>query len=468
MKLKELLPVLAVMWLAATAVHAQTETLLHVFTNSPDGANPVGGLVLAGGTFYGATRNGGSAGDGAVFAMNADGTGYRVLHNFTNDPDGAQPSSALVLAGDTLYGATAMGGTNNFGTLFALNTNGDSAGYAVLYNFNVYSNGVLPSGRLTLTGDTLYGSALGEGYGNPGWGTIFSINTNGSNYTALYNFSTPHGSPLTNDDGEQPASGVVLSGGTLYGTAYGGGTNGYGTVYSVQTNGADFTVLHAFTNNLDGAYAQGGLTLAGTTLFGTTEIGGTNGNGIVYAINTDGTGYHVLHDFDTNGMDGLRPFVGMTFRGNTLYGTTRSGGSSGHGTVFAINTNGSSYTVLYAFATNTPDGANPESELLISGNTLYGTTEAGGGAGAGTVFALTLPLAITSFNLAGSNAVINAADGLSGDTCTVLMSTNPATSLSQWLPVASSSLTNTGGFSITATNAVNTGLGQQFYILQEQ
>ena len=73
---------------------------------------------------------------------------------------------------------------------------------------------------MVLDGGTLYGTAAGDGYGNPGWGTVFSVQTNGNNYKALYNFTTPHGVPLTNDDGEQPGSGVILAGGTLYGAAF--------------------------------------------------------------------------------------------------------------------------------------------------------------------------------------------------------------------------------------------------------
>jgi len=453
--------------LPASPVEAQIVTLLHNFTNSPDGANPVAGLLLAGGTLYGTTEHGGSNSVGTVFAVNTDGTGYTVLHKFADEPDGSHPLAGLVLSGDTLYGATGNGGTNGYGSLFSLNTNGD--GYAVLHNFNVFSNGVLPNARMALAGDTLYGTAAGNGYGSPGWGTVFAINTNGSNYTALYNFTTPHGSPLTNADGEQPDSGVVLAGGTLYGAAYGGGMYGYGTVYSVPTNGDSFTVLHAFTNNPDGAYLQGGVIVAGGRIFGTTEIGGTNGKGTVFVMNVDGTGYAKLHDFQTNGVDGIDPWASLNCFGGTLYGTTRLGGSGGKGTVFSINTHGTGYTVLYNF-TNSPDGANPESDLLFAGGVLYGTTEAGGSSIWGTVFGLQLPaLQITSLTMVGTNLVINVANGVAGGVYAVLTCTNVTRPLSQWTPVVTNTwMTNGGNFTITATNAVNPATPQQFYILQAQ
>ena len=468
MKLRILVLTAALLAMEAAPLPAQTVTWLHSFTNSPDGATPFASLLLAGGTLYGTTEKGGPASVGTVFAVNTDGTGYRMLHDFTDEPDGSHPLAGLVLSGNTLYGATGNGGTNGWGTLFSLNTNGDSYGYAVLYNFNASSNGVLPNARLALAGDTLYGTASGAGYGSPGWGTVFSVNTNGRNFTALYNFSTPHGLPLTNTDGEQPQAGLLLSGGTLYGTAYGGGTNGYGTVYSVQTNGTNFTVLHAFTNTPDGAYPQAGLALARDTLFGTTEAGGTNGKGTVFAIDTGGTGYRVLHSFATNGLDGVNPYAALTLSGHTLYGTTRIGGSSGHGTVFSIQTNGAFYSVLYDF-TNTPDGSEPESALVLSGNRLYGTTDAGGSSIWGTVFGLALPVPdITSLSLAATNVVINAENGVAGGTYTVLMSSNLALPLNQWTPVATNVLTASGIFTLAATNAVNPAALQGFYILQTQ
>jgi uncharacterized repeat protein (TIGR03803 family) len=447
---------------------AQTDAVLYSFTNGSDGADPVAGLLLANGRLYGTSSKGGPATDGTVFSVNPDGTGYRVLHGFAGPPDGAHPLGKLALAGNLLYGTTSGGGSNSFGTVFALNTNGDAYGYAVLYHFNPSSNGVMPSAGLTLAGGTLYGTASGAGYGNPGWGTVFAINTNGVPYTALYNFSVPSGTPLANADGEQPLSDLVLSGGKLYGTAYGGGAIGYGTVFSLGTDGSNFSVLHAFSNAPDGAFPQSGLTLGGTTLFGTTQIGGTNGNGTLFAVNTDGSGYSVLHHFLTNGVDGLRPHAVLTLSGRTLYGTTRGGGGTLHGTVFSISTNGLGYTVLSDF-TNTPDGANPESELLYSGSTLYGTTEAGGSSIWGTVFGLTIPpLKITGLTPAGTNLMLNVVNAVAGETYTLLTSSNVTLPLSQWTPAASNLPATNPSFTFTVTNAVTPGQPQQFYLLEAQ
>ena len=84
----------------------------------------------------------------------------------------------------------------------------------------------------------------------------------------------------------------------------------------------------------------------------------------------------------------------MILSGNTLYGTADDGGSSGNGTVFAVNTDGTGFTNLHSFtamsgtSSTNSDGANPNAGLILSGNTLYGTTYGGGSSGNGTVFSL--------------------------------------------------------------------------------
>src|SRR5436190_434373 len=95
---------------------------LHSFTATPssypytnsDGAHPVAGLILSGNALYGTTMSGGSSGNGTVFAVNTDGTGFMNLHSFMalSDPyplahansDGANPWAGLIVSGNTLYG----------------------------------------------------------------------------------------------------------------------------------------------------------------------------------------------------------------------------------------------------------------------------------------------------------------------------------------------------------------------------
>jgi uncharacterized repeat protein (TIGR03803 family) len=209
-------------------------------------------------------------------------------------------------------------------------------------------------------------------------GTVFAVNTNGTGLTTLVDFGCYNG--------DYPY-GLVLVSNTLFGTTRDISSNpSYGEIYSVNTDGSGFAVPKIF-NGTDGARPiNGGMVLDSNTLYGTTFGGGTNGSGTVYAINTDGTGYTVLKNFI--GSDGANPSARLFLNNDTLYGATGSGGISNNGVIFTINTDGSNYGVLKNFLGT--DGASPN-ELLLIGNTLYGTTSAGGSLGVGTVFKLDLP-----------------------------------------------------------------------------
>jgi uncharacterized repeat protein (TIGR03803 family) len=91
-----------------------------------------------------------------------------------------------------------------------------------------------------------------------------------------------------------------------------------------------------------------------------------------------------LHSFD--GHDGNAPQTGALVQGtdDNLYGTTERGGAANDGTVYAVTTGGSLTTVINF---NGTDGANPFSGVVQSAyGGLYGTTNFDGGNSLGTVF----------------------------------------------------------------------------------
>lgn len=377
-------------------------TALTSSTNS-DGANSTAGLVLAGNTLYGTTQNGGSAGRGTVFAVNRNGTGFTNLHNFLAGTDGANPASSLVLAGGTLYGTTQSGGSATRGTVFKVNTNG--TGYAILYNFPAgftNSAGTAPYAGLVFAGNRIYGTAFGGG--SLGYGTVFSLTTNGTSFSTLHNFNGTNGG--------NPSAGLILAGNQLYGTAYQGGFTNGGTVFTVRTNGTGFTNLYDFSRT-NGANPYAGLFLSGDTLYGATRYGGSANSGTLFAIKTNGINFTNLHIFD--GVDGANPNASLIVSGTRLLGTAYRGGDAGKGTVFSIDVNSGGFTNIYNFSTTAPeppfnnnDGANPVCHLVLSSNTVYGTASGGGASGNGTVFSLSLPPVrpLLSIRRAGTNVVL--------------------------------------------------------------
>ncbi|HVU08361.1 MAG TPA: choice-of-anchor tandem repeat GloVer-containing protein [Verrucomicrobiae bacterium] len=447
-------------------------------------------------TLYGTASVGGSAGYGTVFAVQSDGTGFTVLHNFSGGSDGSGPAAGLVLYGTNLIGTTINGGSTDNGVVYAVATNG--AGFTVLHNFTArnypYTNsdGGNPYSQLILSGDTLYGTAADGGSANSG--TVFALNVTSTNFTTLHSFAATAYDPdynLTNSDGATPYADLILSGDTLYGTASGGGINGAGTVFAVKTNGTGFTVLHSFApinfytlTNSDGISPYAGLILSGDTLYGTAFRGGSANSGTVFAVKTNGLDFTNLYNF-TGGSDGFGPAGDLVLFSNALFGTSSGNGEGevgGNGTVFVLNTDGSDFTVIHSFSalsydpdidditgTNS-DGATPRAGLIAVGSTLYGTAENGGTGANGTVFSISFLPGPTILNasLSETNLVLNCANGLSGETNVALMGTNLTLPLNQWTPVATNVLNADGNFTITATNAVDAKAPQRFYILQSQ
>jgi uncharacterized repeat protein (TIGR03803 family) len=223
------------------------------FYTNADGGVPAD-LVLSGSALYGTTLTGGDTAAGTIFKIGTDGTGFTVLHSFAprsgnffnfDGPEGGHPER-LIVAGNTLFGTTQQGASHLNGSIFKINT--DGTGFTTLHHFTGPSlyifdfnrtvtnlDGALPIG-LAVVGSTLYGSAADGG--NAGGGTVFSLNTDGSEFRTLYDFS----GTLTNSDGYHTnsdgygANTVSVSGDTLYGTTWLGGVGGGGTVFSISLN----------------------------------------------------------------------------------------------------------------------------------------------------------------------------------------------------------------------------------------
>ncbi len=379
-----------------------------------DGANPAAGLALSGGVLVGTTLNGGSQGAGTAFTLSLDGTNFSAFRTFTNAPDAGNPQGELVFSGTKFFSASVSGGSSGssgVGAVFAGQTNGS---VSLLRSFTAVSadnatnsGGASPGAALALSGDTLYGTTTGGGAAANG--TIFSLTTNGATFSVLRNFSALDSRTGTNTDGAVPQGGLILSGSKLYGTASTGGAGGSGTVFSIGTNGANFTVLYSFspmetltTTNADGAMPLGGLVWLSNKLYGTTFAGGQGGRGTIFSLQTNGLGFTVLHHFtavdsDTaTNTDGAAPSAALLLSSNVLYGTASAGGAGAAGTVFSLNLASQqfatirSFTALAGNGTNT-DGAFPVAPLLRVGGSLYGTAFSGGPGAAGTVFSVAIP-----------------------------------------------------------------------------
>ncbi len=362
------------------------------FTGGPHGAFPTAGLAVDTGynLLIGATYSDGDNNSGTVFQINLDGSGLKTV-SFPASPNGFGANAAFA---DSAHDVIVTGGT------------GGPGGYGELEIYPGGLNSGLPPTVLEL--DELNGQQFSGGV------------TEGPNFTFI-----PPG--LVQKAGVKPKNVTLIP---LYGVTFFGGTNGngpgtggYGTVYTINNDGSGFQTLHVFAsgqNATNGYGPAGGMALSGNTLYGTTSGGGKYGSGTLFKLDTSGSNFMVLRNFSAYGVDsafnytnsdGMAPEGDLLLAGDTLYGTTLEGGTNGGGgVVFSVNTNGGNYTVLHSFSNPVNNGSyvytnigggGTRAGVTLSGHVLFGTTPYGGIYGGGTLFAIVLP-SPPSLNIASS------------------------------------------------------------------
>jgi uncharacterized repeat protein (TIGR03803 family) len=368
--------------MVSSVVEAQTFCVLYAFSGGADGYLPYGGVVLgSSGSLYGTTSSGG-LGQGVVFEVKkntCNQTQDTVLHEFGSiKNDGLTPYDTLLIdptGKHYLTGTTRSGGSVGNGTVFTLSIPG--GGETII---DVEQNWGLqnPYAGLAETSSSFYGTAYNGGNYNAGG--VF-----GPNGLVLHHFGK------TPTDGQTPFGGVVVdSKGHIYGTTRygGGGSPGNGIVYKVNTNNTGYKPLHRFLGT-DGSQPYSKLLLDTSTgkLYGTTVSGGKFGRGTVFEMSPT-TGEILRHyDFGTQSNDGSGPVGNLVMDANhNIFGTTQAGGANSGGVIFKLDST-FHLDVLHAFSYF--DGTSPQGGLTMdsSGN-LYGTTSESGVHASGTVFRL--------------------------------------------------------------------------------
>ena len=384
-------------------------TTLFSFTGTggsyPGGAPFCGLTPGSDGNLYGTTTSGGSNNLGTLFKVTTGGA-FTSLLSF-NGTNGSAPYAALALGKDNnFYGTTFRGGPSNWGTVFEYTAGGT---FTNLFSFTGTNNayqGANPASPLVPAADgSFYGTANFGGltnaaYQGSGYGSVFQLTASGSLVApALF----------ANTNGAHPSGGMILGqDGNFYGTTTWGGLGingttfpGYGTVFKMTPDGT-FTNIYKFTGGADGGFIYAGLVQGRDGyLYGSAFSGGAEGYGTVFKVSTNGS-FVLLHSFIS--YDSGSPYGGMTQGSDgNFYGTTY-GAYVPYGSIFRVTPDGA-FTNLFFF--HGTDGDHPDG-VLVQGpdGNFYGTTSTGGGSGLGTVFQLSVPLAPEITALTQTNGTV--------------------------------------------------------------
>jgi uncharacterized repeat protein (TIGR03803 family) len=379
-------------WIYGTAKYGGAYNQGAVFRFRPDGSSFVvlknmsiqdgtqpGGSLIQGmdGELYGISNAGGINRAGAIYKYSANGSNFQLLYQF-GSPESFSPRSGLVQGNDgALYGTNSRGGLGS-GGIFKLNWLDN--GFSILKSFDAFTEGEFTIGSLLKTNNgDLFG--MHRHLGANGAGTIYKWQSSGifSVVKALENNSTgamPNSSLMQGQDG------------FLYGMLEGGGATGYGLVFRLNSDGSNFTVIRNFDYFNDGGYPSSSLVQGiDGVLYGLNSGGGANARGTVFKVNPNGTGFSVLHNFILSEGEYLGTSLMRSEQG-AFYGTRENGGTYGSGFIFRLNPDGNGFQIIKHF-NPAQEGANPAGALVEGSNgLLYGLTKTGGAYGSGTIYKL--------------------------------------------------------------------------------
>jgi uncharacterized repeat protein (TIGR03803 family) len=261
-----------------------TETIIYDFAEEgPNGTStPYGGVIFDdAGNLYGTTFAGGvgicARACGVVYKLSQSNGAWTLtpLYDFTGGDDGASPMSTLFRdAHGNLYGTTAYGGNEQYGTVFELKPTGSAWKLESLYSFHGQSDGSTPTAGLVMDSHgNLYGddSFGGINYG----GVVFELSPNGT----TWNFEV-----IDNPVGDLAAPLNLDNAGNLYGTSVGGGSDRMGVIFELSPSGSGWIEqdLYSFSG-VDGALPYSSVIFDGSgRMFGTTNAGGAGQSGVVW------------------------------------------------------------------------------------------------------------------------------------------------------------------------------------------
>ncbi|MFC1668547.1 choice-of-anchor tandem repeat GloVer-containing protein [Chlamydiota bacterium] len=243
-------------------------------------------------------------------------------------------------------------------------------------------NGHSPRDTLIVVDDMFYGMTYDtEVLTGPGDGMIYRFDPNDTtDYDILHTFDA---GGVAEDDGRFPFGSLTYYNGKLYGATSEGGTANIGTVFSINTDGSGYEILHHFTGGVSGGdtpYHTNTL-VYDERLYGVTGYGGQYNRGALFSMTLTGDDFVVEHSFDRFDADNASMPLGELIEYNDkLYGISRHGGvlaTGGVGSIYEFDPVTDTFRILHQFeryGTGDAYGGQPDGHLIEFDGVLYGKT----------------------------------------------------------------------------------------------
>ena len=312
------------------------------------GLEPGGASTYYNGKIYGILMQGCDNNFGGIYEKDLATGAYTVVHHFSLATGTPGFNDGMTLLNGKLYG-TVGGGAAGKGIIYRFDPANNS--YTILREFATDNEGIYPSGKLAVYGNTLLGTCAGGG--SQGYGAIFQFDPVSLAYSLKVSMSEAWG--------RYPGNGLMEYNGYYYGLSSRGGTNDRGTLFEYRPQINGFLKKYDFTTQANGLDPEGRLVAAGNKLYGLAG-GGASDDGVIFEY-VPATGVYTKKT-DLDAATGSTPAGGMVYNEATgkLYGCNGQGGIAFSGNLFEYDPAANTYATRTAF--NQVNGAGPQSVVL--------------------------------------------------------------------------------------------------------
>ncbi|MCC7298093.1 MAG: T9SS type A sorting domain-containing protein [Bacteroidia bacterium] len=219
--------------------------------------------------------------------------------------------------------------------------------------------------------------------GSGGDGSVFRTDTTGKNLEIVDSFYSVK-------NGKVPFTQTLLEvNSKLYGVITNGGNNNKGVLFEYNPVNNNYIVKHHFTDSTGTNPAGILLKATNGNIYGTTLSGGTGGHGTIFEYNLTTQVLKTVVSFNGPSM-GSAPRGKMVETGGKIYGICENYAANSSGAIYEFDISSKSITKIAALKSSTTGGSPQGGLMLASSGKIYGMTTNGGAKGNGTLFEYTI------------------------------------------------------------------------------